>query len=233
MEDGKEYTVYFDVENIVPVPEGLGDEYGDWAYQQWGCLYVCKDGQDHRVLDDSDVIFFDTPWDPPVLAIRALSAMFPANTLILDYEVDPPSGVTLFRGGRHSLYWTIPNYNVLTGKTATLYEILVAVLRRTGDVLKAQAEVERVKAERFSTADDTPKSSTCDPTTLDLTYDSALVAEVVAILSPRLYDVTMIPADEKRIADLLTDEAQVATLTADCRAKTQEETCGSEVEGIA
>src|ERR1019366_6832106 len=111
--------------------------WADWGYENWGCRNVYHDRQEHIVDDDSDVIFFYTPWTPPLLAIRALSAMFPENSFLLeDWGMDLPWGTTLFRGGKSSRYHFIPNVNRFTGKTATLYEIFVAGLRPAGDVGK-------------------------------------------------------------------------------------------------
>ena len=225
VEDGKEWPVYFDVEQIVSVPEGLGERYAEWAQQNWGCCVVYKDLQDYKALEDADVIFFSSPWNPPLLAIRTLSTMFPENSFLLeDGGMDLPSGTTLFRGGKHSQYHFIPNVNRSTGKTATLYEIFLAVLRRTGDVAQAQAEVERVKVERLSPgtlSPDTPESTTQDPS-----YDPALAAEVRERLAPRLYDVTMIPADEERIEDLM-------GIITQCVSKVQQDISGLEVKSLA
>ena len=52
--------------------------------------------------DDSDVITFYTPWDPPLLAIRALSAMFPENSFLLESGGED---AIPFKGGKNSTYW--------------------------------------------------------------------------------------------------------------------------------
>jgi hypothetical protein len=222
-----EHIVYFDVDKVIPRPKQIAEskDWADWGCKNWGCRNVYHDRQRHIVNDDSDVIFFYTPWNPPLLAILALSAMFPENSFLLeDWGMDVPWGTTLFRGGKNSKYWTIPNHNSFTGKTASLYEIFEAVLRRTGDVQKAQAEVERVRIERLSPgtlSPDTPESATQDPS-----YDPALNAEVREIVAPRLYDVAMIPADEERIEDLV-------WIITQCVAKVQQEISGTEVESFA
>jgi hypothetical protein len=217
-----EYIVYFDVNKVVPRPKEVieSGNWADWGYKNWGCRNVYHDRQRHVVHDDSDVIYFYTPWNPPLYAIRALGAMFPENSFLLeDWGMDLPSGAILFRGGKESQYHLIPNVNHFTGKTATLYEIFVAVLRRTGDVQKAQAEIERVKVERLSP--DTPESATQDPS-----YDPALDAEVREIVTPRIYDVAMIPADDERIEDLL-------GIITKCVSKVQQDISGLEVKSIA
>ena len=222
-----EHIVYFDVNKVIPRPKQVAESKGwaDWGDENWGCHCVYPDRQERIVNDDSDVIFFTSPWSPPLLAILALSAMFPENSFLLEDDgMDLPSGTTLFRGGKSSKYHSIPNVNRFTGKTATLYEIFVAVLYRTGDVQKAQAEVEGVKAKRLSPgtlSPDTPESTTQDPF-----YDPALDAEPREIVAPRLYDVAMIPADEERIEDLV-------GIIAQCVAKVQQEISGTEVKSIA
>jgi len=195
-----EHIVYFDVNKVIPRPKLVAESEGwaDWGCKNWGCRNVYPDLQEHFAHDDSDVVCFYTPWDPPLYAILALSAMFPENSFLLEDDgMDLPSGTTLFRGGKSSRYHSIPNVNHFTGKTATLYEIFVSVLRRTGDVQKAQAEVERVRIERVSP--DTPESATQD----DPALDPALDVEVRKIVAPKFYDVKMIPADEERIEDLV------------------------------
>jgi len=222
-----EYIVHFDVDKVVPRPKEVieSGNWADWGYKNWGCRNVYPDRQEHFANNDSDVIYFYTPWNPPLYAIRALSAMFPENSFLLEDDgMDLPSGAILFRGGKESQYHLIPNVNHNTGKTAALYEIFVAVLYRTGDVEKAQAEVEGVKAKRLSPdtlSPDTPESATQDPS-----YDPALDAEVREIVAPRIYDVAMIPADEERIEDLV-------EIIAKCVAKVQQEISGTEVKSIA
>jgi len=95
--------VYFDVNKVIPRPKQVAESKGwaDWGYENWGCRNVYPDRQEHFAHDDSDVIFFSSPWNPPLLAIRALSAMFPENSFLLeDGGMDLPSGTTLFRGGK-------------------------------------------------------------------------------------------------------------------------------------
>jgi hypothetical protein len=206
--DGKEHTVYFDVDKIVPEPEGVSDSEGerDWCYENWGTLGVCPDEQGHGATADSDVIHFCCPWNPPLYAIRALSVMFPDNTFLLeDWGPDLPYGTTLFRAGKGSGYYTIPNVNRDTGKTATLFEILQAVLQRGESIQDAQAEVAKVKAERLAAAASESASS----------YgDAGLNAEVEAIVAPYVCGVTMIPADEERIATLLANKEELDVLLA-------------------
>ena len=217
-----EHIVYFDVNKVIPRPKQVAESKGwaDWGDENWGCHCVYPDRQERIVNDDSDVIFFTSPWSPPLLAILALSAMFPENSFLLEDDgMDLPSGTTLFRGGKSSKYHSIPNVNHFTGKTATLYEIFAAVLRRTGDVEEAQAEVERVKVERLSP--DTPESATQDPSN-----DPALDAEVREIVAPRIYDVAMIPADEERIEDLM-------GIVTQCVSKVQQDISGLEVKSLA
>jgi hypothetical protein len=223
-----EHIVYFDVNKVIPRPKQVAESEGwaDWGYKNLGCRNVYHDRQEHIVNDDSDVIFFYTPWNPPLYAIRALGAMFPENSFLLeDGGMDLPSGAILFRGGKESQYHLIPNVNHFTGKTATLYEIFVAVLYRTGDVQKAQAEVEGVKAKRLSPgtlSPDTPESTTQD----DPALDPALDVEVRKIVAPKFYDVKMIPADEERLEELL-------GIITKCVDKVRQEMSGTEVESIA
>jgi hypothetical protein len=97
-----EHIVYFDVNKVIPRPKQVAESKGwaDWGYENWGCRNVYPDRQEHFAHDDSDVVCFYTPWNPPLLAIRALSAMFPKNSFLLeDGGMDLPSGTTLFRGG--------------------------------------------------------------------------------------------------------------------------------------
>jgi hypothetical protein len=192
--------VYFQVENIIPRPEGLGDKWQDWGYENWGCRNVYPDRQWYRRQDDADVIGFCTPWSPPLLALVELSRMFPENTFLLQDRSDDgmPNGTTLFRGGKSSHYYVLSNYNSNTGKTATLYEIFCAVLRRKGTLDEALSEVERVKALRLDgrTLEGRPEDISVD----DENYDPALDAEVEAIITPYTYDVSMIPTDEEQIA---------------------------------
>jgi hypothetical protein len=197
-----EEEVYFQVENIIPRPEGIvGENLRDWREENWGCQYVYTDRQWHRRKDDADVIGFYTPLSPPWLAILALSKMFPQNTFLLkDWSDDGmPEGTTLFREGKYSRYCLLPDYNSNTGKTATLYEIFCAVLRRKGTLQEALAEVEGVKALRLagSKLKDRPEYVPVD----DENYDPALDAEVETIITPYAYYVSMIPADEERIAN--------------------------------
>ena len=219
-----EYIVHFDVDKVVPRPKEVieSGNWSDWVDKNWGSI-VYPDRQGHRESSDEhdfDLIWFTSPWNPPLLAILALSAMFQENSFLLEDDgMDLPLGTTLFRGGKSSRYHSIPNVNHFTGKTATLYEIFVAVLYRTGDVQKAQAEVERVRIERLSPG--TPESTTQDPF-----YDPVLDAEVREIVAPRIYDVAMIPADEERIEDL------VGIIT-QCVSKVQQDISGMEVKSLA
>ena len=193
----EEHVVHFDVDKIIPRPKEVAESEGwaDWGYENWGCRNVYLDRQHHRASEDADVIYFYTPWNPPLYAIRALSVMFPHNTFLLeDWGTDLPYGTTLFRAGRSSRYLEIPNVNRETGKTATLFEIFQAVLRRGGSVQDAQTEVAKVKAERLAAAAIETRASD---------GDADLNAEGEAIVAPYLYDVAMIPADEERIATLL------------------------------
>jgi hypothetical protein len=98
----REYIVYFDVDKVIPRPKEVAESEGwaDWGCENWGCRNVYPDLQKHVVHDDSDVIYFYTPWSPPLYAIHALSAMFPENSFLLEDDgMDLPSGTTLFRGG--------------------------------------------------------------------------------------------------------------------------------------
>jgi hypothetical protein len=194
--------VFFDVEKIIPRPEDLGDRWQDWSYENWGCRNVYPDRQWHREQEDSDTIGFYTPWNPPLYVIQTLSAMYPEVTFLLrDGGLDLPHGTTMYRGGKGSQYYIIPNYNSNTGKTATLYEIFCSVLRRTGEVDEALAVVEREKALRLAPS----RSAESTEMSLEDVYDQddsdpALDAEVEAIIAPYLYDVSMISADEEQIA---------------------------------
>lgn len=111
-------AVYFDVQTVVPMPEGLGDKWQEWAYENWGCPCVYPDRQSLNpvvkdengeiiwsfVRDNADVILFDTPWNPPLYAIQALSAMFAENTFTLE-----DSGTDLPTGGFHlGSRWHLP-----------------------------------------------------------------------------------------------------------------------------
>ena len=98
-----EYIVHFDVDKVIPMPKEVADSEGwaEWGYEHWGCRNVYYDRQKHFVQDDADVICFSSPWDPPLLAIRALSSMFPENTFLLEHGgEDLGLGATLFRGGK-------------------------------------------------------------------------------------------------------------------------------------
>lgn len=188
-------TVYFDVEKIIRRPEGADE---DWSCENWGCRTVYRDGQWYRQEKESDVIGFCTSWNPPLRAIQALTRMYPKNTFLLQDSSDDglPNGTTLFRGGKSSRYYSLPNYNSNTGKTATLYEIFCAVLRRKGTVEEALAEVERVKALRLhASSSEQPADSPVD----DPDHDLALDEEVEAFLKPFAYEVAMIPGDLERI----------------------------------
>lgn len=199
----RECIVHFDVNKIIPRPKEVTESEGwaDWGYENWGCRNVYPDRQRHQGTEDADAIYFYTPWSPPLHAIRALSGMFPGNTFLLeDWGTDLPYGTTLFRAGQWSGYCMIPNVNRNTGKTATLFEIFEAVLRRGKSVRDAQAKVAKVKAERLAAASESGSSY----------GDAVLNAEVEAIVAPYLYGVTMIPADEERIATLVADEGQIA-----------------------
>jgi hypothetical protein len=190
--------VFFDVEKIIPRPKDLGDKWQDWSYEHWGCRNVYPDRQWHRKQADSDVIGFCASWNPPLYAITALSAMYPELTFLLrDGGFDLPHGITMFRGGKSSRYHVIPNYNSNTGKAATLYEIFCAVLKRTGEVDKALAEVEREKALWLAPSTSAEKSNEMP---VEDDYDPALDPEVEAIIAPYLYYASMISADEERIA---------------------------------
>ena len=97
-----EYIVHFVVDKVIPRPKEVAESEGwaDWGCENWGCRNVYPDLQKHVVHDDSDVIYFYTPWSPPLYAIHALSAMFPENSFLLEDDgMDLPSGTTLFRGG--------------------------------------------------------------------------------------------------------------------------------------
>jgi hypothetical protein len=204
----EEHVVHFDVEKIIPRPKEVAESEGwaDWGYENWGCRNVYPDRQHHAATGDADVIYFYAPWNPPLYAIDALSVMFPDNTFLLeDWESDLPYGTTLFRAGRSSLYVEIPNVNRDTGKTATLFEIFQSVLRRGGSVQEAPTEVAKVKAKRLAAA--ASESGASDG-------DADLNAEVEAIVAPYLYDVTMIPADEERIAELLANKDELDALLA-------------------
>jgi hypothetical protein len=103
-----EHVVYFDVNKIIPRPKGVAESerWADWGYENWGCRNVYHDRQDYKALEDADVLVFYTPWNPPSLAIRALSAMFPENTFLLESGgEDLPVDATLFKGGNNSRYW--------------------------------------------------------------------------------------------------------------------------------
>jgi len=205
IEDGVEYTVYFDVEKVVPRPKDLGDNWKEWSYENWGCKWV-SDMQRHESLTDADVILFYTPWNPPLFAIQRLSLMFPENSFLLeDTEDSLPAGTTLFRKGKCSRYYSLPNYNSMTGRTATLYEIFCAVLRRTVSIEEAKKEVAEVKAKRLGQGSE-------DKSVVDDGSEPALNAEVEAIVAPRTYKAEMIPGDEANIAQLIANPAQCAQL---------------------
>jgi len=201
--DGVTYTVYFDVEKIVPRPEGLGDNWQEWGYTHWGCRNVYEDMQSHEALQDADVIYFYTPWDPPHIAIRKLASMFPENTFLREHwGEDIPWQAIAFRGEKYSHYYELPDFNRNTGRQATLCEIFCAVLRRTGEVQAALAEVEQVKALRLADVElPTPDNS-----------DSELNAMVEAVFAPYEYDTKTIPADEEQIARLLADEGEITKI---------------------
>lgn len=198
LQHGAEQTVYFDLDRIIPMPEG--ENCGDWAYDNWGCRTVYPDDQFHDVLDDADIIRFYTPWNPPLWAIARLSAMFPENSFVLeDHGEDLPTGATMFRCGKYSTYHYADNINGYTGKMATLFEIFCAVLNRTGIVEEAKKEVERVKALRLD------RATAQVPVATDSNYDPTLDPEAAALIEPLSYDISMISTDERQIAELLAD----------------------------
>jgi hypothetical protein len=109
VEGSEEHIVYFEVNNILPRPDGLGERWADWGYEKWCCRNVYQDGQNYKALEDADVICFISPWDPPALAIAALAAMFPENTFLLESGgVDVPKGTTLYKGGKQIMSWAGP-----------------------------------------------------------------------------------------------------------------------------
>ncbi len=225
--------VFFDVEKIVPRPKDLGEKWQDWGYDNWGCRNVYPDRQWHQKQVDSDVIGFDTPWNPPLYAIKALSAMYPEVTFLLrDGGFDLPHGTTMFRGGRGSHYYVIPDYNNNTGKTATLYEIFCAVLKRTGEVDEALAEVERVKALRLAPGTSAESNQMLLEDAFDQDhYDPALDAEVEAIIAPYLYDASMISAEEERIAQHIAEMPKQADQSK-ARSSSNEWLDGPDLDGL-
>lgn len=103
-----EYVVHFDVNRITPRPKKVAESEGweDWGYENWGCRNVYPDRQEHLVHENSDVITFSSPWDPPLYAIGALSIMFPDNTFLLETGgIDVPRGRTLYKGGKEVNSW--------------------------------------------------------------------------------------------------------------------------------
>jgi len=204
--------VYFDVEKIVPRPEGLGDKWQDWGYENWGCRNVYPDRQCHWQEADADLISFYTPWSPPLYATQALSAMFPENTFILkDRGHDLPNGATLLRAGKSSEYFVLPSFNGNTGKTATSYEVFLAVLRRTGSLLEALAEVRQVLEE---TPIEDPEHN--DGPNAEPDHDPALDAEIRSLLTHYLITEQQVSKDKALIAKHVAgigdmDEEQIKT----------------------
>jgi hypothetical protein len=193
------HPVYFVVENIIPRPSDLGDNWQDWGYDNWGCRNVYPDRQTHVPKENADLLYFNCPNDPPLLAIRKLSEMFPANSFLLENhdEGGGPWAATLFRAGHASLHYVMPDYNSLAGAQATPFEIFRSVYCRSG-LAAAEAEVTRVVGCRvlygpYNTCLVVPKEH----------YDPTLDAEVEAHLRPMAYDVAMIPQDKAEITNFL------------------------------
>lgn len=206
IDNGVTHTIYLDPNKVIPRPDDVGDNWQEWSYENWGCRNVYPDQQCHKALENADVIWFYTPWNPPFYAIKHLSLMFPENSFLLEDTGDSlPAGTTLLRKGRCSRYFSLPNYNANTGRTATLFEIFCAVLGRTGSIEAAQREVAEVKAARLG------QDSEYAPVVND-TSDPALNAEVKAILASRAYTAEMIPADEAKIVQLIANPAQLEHL---------------------
>jgi hypothetical protein len=104
VDDDGEWTVYFDLDRIVPSPKGMwerssddeksGDEWRAWVTENWGSI-VYPDRQGHRESEpndpehDFDYIWWTSPWSPPVLALCALSRMFPENSFLLRFGTEP------------------------------------------------------------------------------------------------------------------------------------------------
>jgi hypothetical protein len=169
------------VERIIPRPNGLGEGWQDWGIANWGCATVYRDSQRHWTRGDADVIWFYTPWDPPLYAINALSAVFPEDTFLLESEGhDVPRCATLFRAGKNSQHFRLPDLNGLTGKTVTPYEIFCAVLSRNGSLAKALTEVEGSLTEPFGYSSPDPDRDSAYDATLDADIRSQLARYLVS-----------------------------------------------------
>jgi hypothetical protein len=70
----------------------------------WGTKWDLDENEQHEAaseLLEIGTAFFDTAWSPPLGALTALSAMFPGDTLVLDYY-EPGNGFAgraLFESG--------------------------------------------------------------------------------------------------------------------------------------
>ena len=97
----------FDLERIVPRPEGLGDDWYDWVNEHWGTKCIRGEGDDWDNMEwerglCSDTMHFFSAWSPPSPVVRRLSELYPDATFAIEY-VEPMghfAGYATYKAGR-------------------------------------------------------------------------------------------------------------------------------------
>lgn len=76
-----------DFNRVIPEPEQYDTPNGwyDWRIIHWGCKWNASDAE---ILDSTQEIFFDTPWDRPQNVLLRLAEMFPSEDDGTDVEIE-------------------------------------------------------------------------------------------------------------------------------------------------
>lgn len=95
----------FDLNNIIPAPEGIGDGRRRWNCDNWWTKWNTYEG-DMKGLEERDgysvlKYFFITAWAPPVPVLKRIYALFPDVEVFVHADIE----------GDHEYTFTIPRFS--------------------------------------------------------------------------------------------------------------------------
>jgi len=86
---------------FIPMPEFEEEEWYEWAIDNWGCKWDITAYINHE--SKKELIYtFDSPWSPPLEAIKRISKLYPTLNFTIDYA-EPGmcfGGIKTYKNGK-------------------------------------------------------------------------------------------------------------------------------------
>lgn len=109
----------FDFNTLIPMPESIWNSDKEvvtasgfkvpawyaWSIDNWGTKWNASETS-YSTTDPEHVIWFDTPWDPPVPVLKALAMRFPAHEVVVYSDEDINHLHVTFTLKEGQLTWT-------------------------------------------------------------------------------------------------------------------------------